>query len=63
MFNPYGVTPGSSAGYGNAINYNYVTVEVAGSVLTENDFDEVINKAMLNNIRRGFAQNPAGSLP
>jgi len=63
MFNPYGVTPGSSAGYGNAINYNYVTVEVAGSVLTENDFDEVINKAMLNNIRRGFAQNPAGALP
>ena len=63
MFNPYGVTPGSFAGYGNAINYNYVTVEVAGSVLTENDFDEVINKAMLNNIRRGFAQNPAGALP
>jgi hypothetical protein len=63
MFNPHGVTPGSSAGYGNAINNNYVTIEVAGSVLTENDFDDVINRAMLNNIRRGLTQSPAGSLP
>jgi hypothetical protein len=63
MFNPFGVTPGSSAGYGNAVNYNYVTVQVAGSVLTENDFDEVINRAMLNNIKRGMTQMPAGSLP
>lgn len=62
MFNPYARTDGGP-GFGTAINYNYVTVEVAGSVLTENDFDEVINKAMLNNIRRGYTQSPAGSLP
>lgn len=62
MFNPYARTDGGP-GFGTAINYNYVTVEVAGSVLTENDFDEVINKALLNNIRRGYTQSPAGSLP
>jgi len=39
---------------------NSVTIVVEGSVLDGDDFSEIINRTMLDNIRRGFAQNPAG---
>jgi len=42
---------------------NSVTIVVEGSVLDGDDFSDIINRTMLNNIRRGFAQSPAGALP
>jgi len=42
---------------------NSVTIIVEGSVLDGEDFSDIINRTMLDNIRRGLTQNPAGSLP
>jgi hypothetical protein len=42
---------------------NSVTIVVEGSVLDGDDFSEIINRTMLNNIRRGFSQSVAGALP
>jgi hypothetical protein len=42
---------------------NSVTVVVEGSVLNGEDFSDIINRAMLDNIRRGLSQFPAGTLP
>jgi len=42
---------------------NSVTIVVEGSVLDGDDFSDIINRAMLDNIRRGFSQSPAGALP
>ena len=42
---------------------NSVTVVVEGSVLDGEDFSDIINRAMLDNIRRGLSQFPAGTLP
>jgi hypothetical protein len=63
IFNPYGTTPGSSAGAGIPYPSTNVYVTVEGSVLDGDDFSEIINRTMLNNIRRGFSQSVAGALP
>jgi hypothetical protein len=42
---------------------NSVTIVVEGSVLNGDDFSEIINDTMLENIRRGLAQYPAGFIP
>jgi hypothetical protein len=39
-----------------------ITVIVEGSVLDGDDFAEKVNNALLNNIRRGYSQNPAGAI-
>ena len=63
-------------GYGGMFDYNdylpanptgssntEVTIVVEGSILDGNDFQEIINRTMLNNIRSGFSRFPAGTLP
>jgi len=42
---------------------NSVTIVVEGSVLDGDDFSDIINRAMLDNIRRGLSQTPAGVIP
>lgn len=42
---------------------NSVTIVVEGSVLDGDDFSDIINRTMLNNIRRGLSQTPAGVIP
>ena len=42
---------------------NSVTIVVEGSVLDGDDFSEIINRTMLDNIRRGYSQSVAGALP
>jgi len=42
---------------------NSVTIVVEGSVLDGDDFSEIINRTMLDNIRRGYSQTAAGALP
>ena len=55
---------GTGQGTGMAGNVdNSVTVVVEGSVLDGEDFSDIINRAMLDNIRRGLSQFPAGTLP
>jgi len=41
---------------------NSVTIVVEGSVLDGDDFSDIINRTMLDNIRRGLSQTPAGFL-
>jgi hypothetical protein len=41
---------------------NSVNINIEGMIDSGN-FDEAVNTALLNNIRRGFTQSPAGSLP
>ena len=55
--------PGYGTGQGTGSVDNSVTVIVEGSVLDGEDFSDIINRTMLNNIRRGFSQLPAGTLP
>jgi hypothetical protein len=54
---------GTGQGMGTGSVDNSVTVVVEGSVLDGEDFSEIINRAMLDNIRRGLSQSPAGALP
>jgi hypothetical protein len=54
---------GTGQGMGTGSVDNSVTVVVEGSVLDGEDFSDIINRAMLDNIRRGLSQFPAGSLP
>ena len=49
------------AGYSNTAPP--ITIIIEGNVLDGDDFSEIINRTMLNNIRRGLAQSPAGALP
>jgi len=57
--------PGYGTGQGTGIGSvdNSVTIVVEGSVLNGDDFSEIINNTMLDNIRRGLTQFPAGTLP
>jgi hypothetical protein len=57
--------PGYGTGQGTGIGSvdNSVTIVVEGSVLNGDDFSEIINTTMLDNIRRGLTQFPAGTLP
>jgi hypothetical protein len=54
---------GTGQGMGTGSVDNSVTVVVEGSVLDGEDFSDIINRAMLDNIRRGLSQFPAGTLP
>ena len=54
---------GTGQGMGTRSVDNSVTVVVEGSVLDGEDFSDIINRAMLDNIRRGLSQFPAGTLP
>jgi hypothetical protein len=56
------VSSGSS-GAGTTVIDNSQTITIEGSLLDQGAFDEIMNTAMLNNIRRGYSQMPAGSLP
>jgi hypothetical protein len=40
-----------------------ITINIEGSVLDGDDFSEKVNNAVLNNIRRGYSQFPAGAIP
>ena len=62
MFNPYATTPGSSAGFGNAVPYVYVTVNNNGSVIMQDEFVEAVNTAVLTGQRTGYSRTAAGSL-
>jgi hypothetical protein len=44
-------------------NDNSVTVIVEGNILDGDDFTDKMNRAMLDSIRRGLSQMPAGALP
>jgi hypothetical protein len=63
MFNPYATTPGSSAGFGTQGNFTYppITINIEGMIDTDN-FEGVMNQAMLNAIRKGLPQSVAGQL-
>jgi hypothetical protein len=54
---------GTGQGTGTGSVDNSVTVVVEGSILDGEDFSDIINRAMLDNIRRGLSQFPAGTLP
>jgi hypothetical protein len=54
---------GTGQGMGTGSVDNSVTVVVEWSVLDGEDFSDIINRAMLDNIRRGLSQFPAGTLP
>jgi hypothetical protein len=54
---------GTGQGMGTGSVDNSVTVVVEGSILDGEDFSDIINRAMLDNIRRGLSQFPAGTLP
>ena len=54
---------GTGQGTGTGSVDNSVTIVVEGSVLDGEDFSDIINRAMLDNIRRGLSQFPAGTLP
>lgn len=54
---------GTGLGTGTGSVDNSVTIVVEGSVLDGEDFSDIINRTMLDNIRRGLTQFPAGSLP
>ena len=54
---------GTGLGTGTGSVDNSVTIVVEGSVLDGEDFSDIINRAMLDNIRRGLSQFPAGTLP
>jgi hypothetical protein len=54
---------GTGQGMGTGSVDNSVTIVVEGSVLNGDDFSEIINTTMLDNIRRGLTQFPAGTLP
>jgi hypothetical protein len=54
---------GTGQGTGTGSVDNSVTIVVEGSVLDGEDFSDIINRSMLDNIRRGLSQFPAGTLP
>jgi len=56
-------TGGSMAAGSAAVIDNSVTIVVEGSVLDGDDFSDIINRTMLDNIRRGLSQTPAGVIP
>jgi hypothetical protein len=53
---PMGINS-SSGSVDNSVN---ITIE---GMIDSGNFDEAVNTALLNNIRRGYTQTPAGSLP
>lgn len=59
-----GMSPGynTGLGIGAATVDNSVNITIEGMIDSGN-FDEAVNTALLNNIRRGYTQSPAGSLP
>ena len=52
-----------TSGTGGANIDNSVTVVVEGNILDGDDFTDKMNRAMLDSIRRGLSQLPAGALP
>jgi len=54
--------PTGSGNSGGSVD-NSVTIVVEGSVLDGDDFSDIINRTMLDNIRRGLSQTPAGVIP
>ena len=60
---------GYSAGYGMGFNStastgtidNSLTINIEG-MIDSGSFDEVVNQSLLNNIRRGYSQFPAGAI-
>jgi len=59
-----GYSPGYNTGQGMSTGSvdNSVNITIEGMIDSGN-FDEAVNTALLNNIRRGFTQSPAGALP
>jgi hypothetical protein len=55
------VPPTGSTGSGSSDNS--VTIIVEGNILNGDEFGDIVNNAILDNIRRGFSQNPAGAIP
>jgi hypothetical protein len=54
--------PIGSGNSGGSVD-NSVTVVVEGTVINGDDFDEIVNQAMINAQRKGYSQYAAGSLP
>ena len=53
---------GTGQGMGTGSVDNSVNITIEGMIDSGN-FDEAVNTALLNNIRRGYTQSPAGALP
>jgi hypothetical protein len=62
MFNPYGQTPGSSAGAGIPYPSTNVYVTVEGSILSENDAVTAITNAVIQSQKNGNSIVPRGAV-
>jgi hypothetical protein len=62
IFNPFAITPGSSAGFGTQAPPVTLNLTVEGSILTENDFVDLVNKAVITADTYGFNQYRPGSV-
>jgi len=62
MFNPYGQTPGSSAGAGIPYPSTNVYVTVEGSILSENDAVTAITNAVIQSQKNGNSLVPRGAV-
>ena len=60
MYSDY-IPPTNSTATNTSVD-NSVIINIDGMIDSGN-FDEAVNAALLNNIRRGYTQTPAGSLP
>jgi len=60
MFNPYGQTPGSSAGAGS--QSPTIIVNNNGAVIMQDEFINVVNDAVLASQRFGYGRTPAGTI-
>jgi hypothetical protein len=58
-----GMSPGYNTGQGTGSVDNSVTIVVEGNVLDGDDFTDKVNDALLDSIRKGRSQYPAGFIP
>jgi hypothetical protein len=62
IFNPFAITPGSSAGFGTQAPPVTLNLTVEGSILTENDFVKVVADALVIANTNGQNTSRPGSL-
>ena len=61
IFNPFGTTPGSSAGYGMQ-NPVLIIVNNTGTVIMQDEFVDAVSDALLQSERFGYGRTPAGAI-
>ena len=61
IFNPFGTTPGSSAGYGMQ-NPVSIIVNNTGTVIMQDEFVDAVSDALLQSERFGYGRTPAGAI-